>query len=68
MTNLESWIALSMVPEIGNITFKKLLSVYGTPDEVFKVPLKDLSRTKGVGKKEPTILRIFHSGMMWKNS
>lgn len=59
MTNLESWIALSMVPEIGNITFRKLLSVYGTPDEVFKAPLKDLSRTEGVGEKRARHIKSF---------
>lgn len=64
MANLESWIALSMVPEIGNVTFRKLLAVYGTPDEVFKAPLKDISRAEGVGEKRAHHIKNFSR---WKN-
>jgi len=64
MTNFESWIALSMVPEIGNVTFKKLLSVYGAPEEVFSAPLKALSRTEGVGEKKAHHIKNFSR---WKD-
>ncbi|HXX80273.1 MAG TPA: DNA-processing protein DprA [Thermodesulfovibrionales bacterium] len=64
MANLESWIALSMVPEIGNVTFKKLLSMYNTPDEVFKAPLKELSCAEGVGEKRAHHIKNFSR---WKD-
>ena len=53
-----------MVPEIGNATFKKLLAVYGTPDEVFKAPLKDLSRAEGIGEKRANHIKNFSQ---WKD-
>lgn len=59
MLNLESWIALSMVPEVGPVTFKKLLSLYRDPASVFKAPLGELSAIEGVGEKKAKNIKGF---------
>ncbi|HYA31134.1 MAG TPA: helix-hairpin-helix domain-containing protein, partial [Thermodesulfovibrionales bacterium] len=63
MSDVESWIALSLVPEIGLVTFRKLLSVFGDPGAVFDVPRKKLSAVDGVGEKRANNIKNF-SG--WK--
>jgi DNA processing protein len=62
MSNIESWIALSLVPEIGPVTFRKLLSIYGDPASVFGVPLKELSAIEGVGEKKARNIKNFSGG------
>jgi DNA processing protein len=64
MPNRESWIALSLVPEVGPVTFRKLLSLYRDPDSVFKAPLRELSAIEGVGEKKAKNIKDF-SG--WKD-
>ena len=64
MPDLESWIALSLVPEVGPVTFRKLLSLYRDPASVFEAPLRELSAIEGVGGKKAKNIKDF-SG--WKN-
>lgn len=64
MSHLESWIALSMVSEIGSATFRKLLSACGDPEAVFKEPLERLSRIPGVGERKARNIRNFSD---WKS-
>lgn len=59
MPDLESWIALSLVPEVGPVTFKKLLSLYRDPALVFKASLGELSAIEGVGKKKAKNIKDF---------
>ncbi len=63
MSNLESWIALSMVPEIGPVTFRKLLSLYGEPSSIFEALLPELAAIDGIGERRAQNIKNF-SG--WK--
>jgi DNA processing protein len=63
MPRLEHWIALLMVPEIGNITFRKLLSVFGSPEMVFDATVEDLVRKSGITERKAKNIKNF-SG--WK--
>lgn len=63
MSSLDSWIALSLVPEVGNITFKKLLAVYESPEAVFDAPIKDLLHIKGMSETKATNIKSFSD---WK--
>jgi len=63
MANIESWVALSMVPEVGIVTYRKLLSVYGSPEVVFQSPIEELSRIEGVGEKKARNIKGFDG---WK--
>jgi DNA processing protein len=59
-----SWLALKMIPNLGNITYKRLLDRFGDPANVFKVRLKDLTGVEGV--REETAKRIV--GKAWQGN
>jgi DNA processing protein len=59
MSHLESWIALSLVPEVGTVTFRKLLSLYGEPEHVFKASQKELSSIDGIGERKARNIKDF---------
>jgi DNA processing protein len=63
MPNLESWVALSMVHGIGVATYRKLISVYGSPEAVFCAPLAELAKMDGVGEKKARNIKGFDA---WK--
>lgn len=54
-----------MVPEVGNITFKRLLSLYKSPDEIFAAPLKELSEIGWLGQKKAGSIKKFKG---WKEA
>jgi DNA processing protein len=49
MTDLKYWIALSILPDIGPIGARKLLSVFGRPEKIFDAGLNDLIAVDGIG-------------------
>lgn len=42
------WFALKSVPLVGNVTFRRLLEQFGTPEQVMRAPEGELSRIRGV--------------------
>jgi DNA processing protein len=42
------WFALKSVPMVGNVTFRRLLERFGTPEKVLRASEAELARTKGV--------------------
>lgn len=42
------WIGLKAVPGIGNVTFRRLLEVFDTPEAVMNAPADELAVVKGV--------------------
>ena len=45
------WLALHLVPGLGNMAFKKLLDRFGDPAEVFRAAPKDLAQVEGLRKQ-----------------
>jgi DNA processing protein len=45
------WVALSLVPGVGSVLFKRLLDQFKTPDAVFRASLRDLLGVEGIGKR-----------------
>jgi DNA processing protein len=45
------WLALHLIPGLGNIAFKNLLDHFGDPEEVFTAGLSDLMAVDGVRQK-----------------
>jgi DNA processing protein len=43
-----SWLGLKMIPNLGNITYKRLLDKFGDPDTVFEADLDDLLEVDGL--------------------
>ena len=49
--NRVDWLALHLVPGLGNIAFKKLLDRFGDPAGVFRAKLTDLAQVEGLRKQ-----------------
>jgi DNA processing protein len=45
------WLALHLVPGVGRITFKKLVSYFGHPRDVMQATAGQLMRVSGIGPK-----------------
>ena len=43
-----TWIALKMIPNLGNITYRRLLDRFGDPETVFRATLDDLREVEGL--------------------
>jgi DNA processing protein len=48
--NRVDWLALHLVPGLGNIAFRKLMDRFGDPAEVFRAKLTDLAQVEGLRK------------------
>jgi DNA processing protein len=44
------WFALKSVPMVGNVTFRRLLEQFGTPERVMRASASELARVKGAGE------------------
>jgi DNA processing protein len=42
------WFALKYIPHVGNVTFRRLVEHFGTPERVLAASERDLSRVRGV--------------------
>ncbi len=49
--NRVDWLALHLVPGLGNMAFKKLLDRFGDPAEVFRAKPADLAQVEGLRKQ-----------------
>jgi DNA processing protein len=45
------WLALHLVPGLGNMAFKKLLERFGSPADVFRASAADLAQVEGLRKQ-----------------
>jgi DNA processing protein len=46
--SIVAWIALKMIPNLGNITYRRLLDRFGDPEAVFSATLDDLREIEGL--------------------
>ncbi|MBM2837552.1 MAG: dprA [Deltaproteobacteria bacterium] len=53
------WVALSMVPGIGPVLFKRLLSRFEDLERVFKASIPSLKEVEGIGDRLATEIRSF---------
>lgn len=65
MTDRLYWIALSMVPGIGPVLFKRLLGSFKSPETVFKASGPSLREVDGIGEKLASEIRSFR---LWKEA
>ena len=63
MPDLKYWIALSLLPDIGPVRAKKLLTVFGTAGDIFRADFDDLTAVDGIGVNRAKNIREFSS---WK--
>ncbi|MES0335178.1 MAG: DNA-processing protein DprA [Candidatus Magnetobacterium sp. LHC-1] len=66
-TDLRYWLALSMVPEVGNTVARNLLGRFETPETVFKADIRALMEVDGVGKnRAENIAGFFSNDARWE--
>lgn len=53
------WVALNMVVGVGKTLFHRLVTVLGSPEQVFRSSLNDLMQVEGIGKKVADEIRKF---------
>lgn len=59
MSDLKNWIALSMLPEVGPVGARKLLSVFRSPEMIFNAGLNDLLSVEGIGINRAKNIKAF---------
>jgi DNA processing protein len=50
MSDLQYWIALNLVPDIGPVLSGNLLSTLGSPEDIFRASFKELKNVNGIGE------------------
>lgn len=48
---LKYWLALSFIPGIGRVLYKKLVEHFGSPEKIFSLSAEELKRIDGIGEK-----------------
>jgi DNA processing protein len=61
MEDIGYWIALSLLPDIGPVRSKKLLSSFGTPKDIFNSNIDDLIALEGIGINRAKAIKRFSS-------
>ena len=60
-TDLLHQIALTLVPNIGDVHAKALVNFYGSAEAVFKAPKKDLENLEGIGTVRANSIKSFNN-------
>lgn len=50
MSDLKFWIALNYLPDIGPVIARRLLSVFGNPENIFQMSLSELRSVEGLSE------------------
>ena len=65
LSNTLYWIALSMVPGVGPVLFKRLAAKFETPNKVFKASASSLMEVEGIGERVASEICSFRN---WKGA
>jgi DNA processing protein len=49
MSNLKDWLTLALLPDIGVVLGRRLLAVFGKPENILSASYSDLIRVEGIG-------------------
>ena len=59
MSDIRYSIALTMLPDVGPVGTRKLLSVFGSPEKIFHSSIEDLVAVEGVGINRARKIKAF---------
>ncbi|MDH4231642.1 MAG: DNA-processing protein DprA [Nitrospirota bacterium] len=60
MSDIRSWIGLSMVQDIGPVTSRKLLAAFGSPEAIFHADAEALHSVQGLSRERAGNIRKFN--------
>lgn len=49
-SELPYWLALISIPDIGPVVARRLLSAFGSPENIFRMPVEELKKVEGIGE------------------
>lgn len=61
MSDIRYSIALTMLPDVGPVGSRKLISVFGTPEKIFRSPVDDIAAVGGIGINRARNIKAFSS-------
>jgi DNA processing protein len=50
MSDLKYWLALNFIPDIGPVLAGRLLSAFGSPENIFQVSVRELKQVEDIGE------------------
>ncbi|MBI4687050.1 MAG: DNA-protecting protein DprA [Nitrospirae bacterium] len=50
MSDIRYWLALNLLPDIGPVLSRRLLSAFGEPKNIFKMPISELRKVEDIGE------------------
>ncbi|MBI2877401.1 MAG: DNA-protecting protein DprA [Candidatus Tectomicrobia bacterium] len=53
------WVALSLIPRVGRVLFKRLVDRFGSPKSVLSAPWGQLAQVEGIGEKTAREIAAF---------
>ncbi len=48
--SLEYWLALNFLPDVGPVLARRLLSVFGSPENIFQTSINELKKIENIGE------------------
>lgn len=67
MSDLHYYIALNLLPDIGPVTFRRLISALGTPENIFRANSQELKKISGIGENRAKSISTFSQWDRVKN-
>ncbi len=64
MSDLHYWLALNFIPKIGPVYARKLLSVFGSPENIFQMSSGELRSIGGIGESRAMSIAGFNQWEM----
>lgn len=60
MSDIQYWLALNSLPDIGPVVARRLLSAFGNPENIFSMPAEELRKVEGIGEKRVRVITGFN--------
>ncbi len=61
MTRTEAWLALNLIPQIGPVRVRKLLKLFGSPEQILRAKASEIVKAEGFGMVQAEALAGWES-------
>ncbi len=58
-TSAVYWLTLTMIDNLGPVTARRLINIFGNPEAIFKASFTDLKLIEGIGEKRAKAIKEF---------
>lgn len=60
MSDLKYWLALNFIPDIGPVSAGRLLSAFGSPENIFQMSVRELKQVEDIGENRAKNIAAFN--------